>query len=578
MPGGFVGVDVFFVISGFLITRAAAARDRADGHGVAAAFWARRARRILPAALRACSPAALATVALVPESLLAAVPRRDPRERALRPELAARARTRSTTSRRRERALARAALLVAVGRGAVLPRCGRSCCSSPAREPPRALVDRHGRRSRALSLAYSLSRPRRTRPPPTSSRRRARGSSAPAACSPARRRARARPSPALCVARARGDRRRRARCSRVATPFPGWRRAAARARRAGRDLGRRRLAGAAPCGPVQFLGDISYSVYLWHWPLLVLAPFALGGRAHLRLQDRDPHAHARCSPGSPSASIEDPVRAAPSARRAALDVRRAPARRPLLLLCGHRRGSRHVDARGPRGRAAPRTRFVAAKPRCFGAAARDPRAAVREPEAAAVRRPDAARGAQPQERAVHDHRAHRAAAGVRVRRRASASAQATSRCSATATPRTGARRSRSSPASARWRGLSITHTSCPLSTAPAQPRRSRRARSCARWQPAGLRSGSSAIPRCARSSSSAISGGNGVSRPADFEAEVRGYIGAWRQLPRLGRADRRDPRHAEGARRHRHLRRAGDGAQARRRAGVRRAALGRARP
>jgi peptidoglycan/LPS O-acetylase OafA/YrhL len=51
VPAGFVGVDVFFVISGYVITRMLAAEIAATGRVDLLAFYARRVRRILPALL-----------------------------------------------------------------------------------------------------------------------------------------------------------------------------------------------------------------------------------------------------------------------------------------------------------------------------------------------------------------------------------------------------------------------------------------------------------------------------------------------------------------------------------------------
>ena len=49
--GGFVGVDVFFVISGYLISRIIFAEVSASGRFNLRRFYERRARRILPALL-----------------------------------------------------------------------------------------------------------------------------------------------------------------------------------------------------------------------------------------------------------------------------------------------------------------------------------------------------------------------------------------------------------------------------------------------------------------------------------------------------------------------------------------------
>ncbi len=49
LPGGFLGVDVFFVISGYLITSLLLREFRDTNHIELARFWLRRARRLLPA-------------------------------------------------------------------------------------------------------------------------------------------------------------------------------------------------------------------------------------------------------------------------------------------------------------------------------------------------------------------------------------------------------------------------------------------------------------------------------------------------------------------------------------------------
>ncbi|TXN30264.1 acyltransferase family protein [Lacisediminihabitans profunda] len=63
VPGGYLGVDVFFVISGFLITGLLLRERQSTGRIRLGAFWMRRARRLLPAlALVVVSGSALALV------------------------------------------------------------------------------------------------------------------------------------------------------------------------------------------------------------------------------------------------------------------------------------------------------------------------------------------------------------------------------------------------------------------------------------------------------------------------------------------------------------------------------------
>src|SRR5664279_6564235 len=68
-PGGFLGVDVFFVLSGYLITDLLVAHWNRHGHLDLRGFWARRARRLLPALAVLLVAVTAATAVIEPAQL-----------------------------------------------------------------------------------------------------------------------------------------------------------------------------------------------------------------------------------------------------------------------------------------------------------------------------------------------------------------------------------------------------------------------------------------------------------------------------------------------------------------------------
>ncbi len=69
LPGGFLGVDVFFVISGFLITTLLLSERERLGHIRLRAFWMRRARRLLPALFLLLGATLTIAVLVAPDEL-----------------------------------------------------------------------------------------------------------------------------------------------------------------------------------------------------------------------------------------------------------------------------------------------------------------------------------------------------------------------------------------------------------------------------------------------------------------------------------------------------------------------------
>jgi peptidoglycan/LPS O-acetylase OafA/YrhL len=76
LPGGFLGVDVFFVISGFVVSASLADSSAPTFWGFLAEFYARRLARIAPALVVMLTFAAIAATLFIPKAWLSGISER----------------------------------------------------------------------------------------------------------------------------------------------------------------------------------------------------------------------------------------------------------------------------------------------------------------------------------------------------------------------------------------------------------------------------------------------------------------------------------------------------------------------
>ena len=390
LRGGYVGVDVFFAISGFLITTQLLREVDRTGRLSMTAFWARRARRILPAALVVLLFCALATVLFVPEIYW----------RQFFGEM------RASTEYAQNWHLAAAA--VRYGATDSAPTSLQHFWSLSAEEQfyivwpilillavsVAGLRDVRIRRASmafvmlalvAGSLTYGINR---TAADPaaayfvTPTRAWEFGMGGLVALLPSFETA----WPALRSALSwsgLGAIAFAAITFDAATPFPGCAAllpvgGAIAFMLAGAPAHRAAPTPLLRLRPVQFLGDVSYSVYLWHWPLLVVAPFAVRGRLHTDTKLVIVMLTIVAA-WLTKLGIEDPVRAGTflTSRKPRWTLILAACATGLVMAVGLG-GSSYVSAQIRKDES--RTdRVLASQPSCFGAAARDPQDPCRNP-------------------------------------------------------------------------------------------------------------------------------------------------------------------------------------------------------
>jgi peptidoglycan/LPS O-acetylase OafA/YrhL len=538
LPGGFVGVDVFFAISGFLITSLLLREIDRTGRISLASFWARRARRILPAALLTLLFVAIATVAFVPLNLWQQYF----------------ADLRASTGYFQNWHLASTA--VDYFHASDAPSPVQHFWSLAVEEqfylvwPVLMLLGLAGAPSRhkkaaiaagmalltLASLVYSI---RYTPADPnaayfiTPTRAWEFGLGGLLALLPGFERS---PSPAraalswiglIAIGLA-------AALYSPATQFPGYAAAlpvlgAVAVMRAGAPAGRLAPTGLMSLRPVQLLGDISYSVYLWHWPLIVLTPFVIAGGLTTTTKVGIIMLTVIAAWLS-KVFVEDPVRRSGFLSRRPLRwtfaLALAGTAAMLAVTFG---GTSQVRAEITK-QAKQTNAFLAKAPTCFGAAARD---TAHPCSSASLAKKVVPTPAEARERPNAPCTVTEKTGTVQVCAFGASPPKATATVALVGDSHASHWRAALAPIAVKsgWRGLSLTHTSCPFSRAQRklpEPINSH----CLRWK-GELVKWFAKHPEVSTVFVSQLSGGSGVVThgKSAFETEVAGYIAAWKSLP-----------------------------------------------
>ncbi len=528
VPGGYIGVDVFFVISGYLISGMLLSELDRHGRISLGGFWARRARRLLPAALLMVLVCAIATVIFVPlthwQQFFT-----DMRAGTLYAEnwqLAHNAvdyfaaddgpspvRHYWTLSAEEQFYLAWPLLMLCAvlvrphGRrrvlAVVLGACAVAslayCIQRTASDPEVAYLITPARAWEFAAGGLLALLPRLDLAPPKT--RVALAWVGLAAI--------------VCAALIYSD----------ATAFPGWAAllpvlGTLAVIRAGAPRGRVAPGRLYGLPGVQGLGAISYSVYLWHWPLLVFAPFVLD-RPNTTVTLAAIFALTILLAWLSTHLVENPIRHGVLARRPARATFLVAALATAAVVAITYAGEAHVQSRIAHAQDAT-ARFLAHAPTCFGAGVgtpprvcEDPRRVVPTPVAAAHE------GNAPCTMIERRSRLAVCAFGVPgVRARSTFALVGDSHASHW--------RAAFAPAAREegWRGLSITRTGCPL-TAASRAASARARDNCRQWNREVL-DWFRANPEV---STVYVTARSGLDVVGDHDEVARGYARAWRALP-----------------------------------------------